>query len=92
MTNDKGTNDKVMTKAKAGCGGGWMPCGSADKRDPREGGADRVCAKGRVSPDSEGLGLGGLISPGFRRAEGVGDTEYVFCVMGSRIDEVGSCV
>ena len=50
-----------------------------------------ICATGAVSPGSEGL-KAGVFAPGFRHAERAGDTEYVFCVMERRIDDVGSCV
>ena len=50
-----------------------------------------ICATGAVSPGSEGLRRG-VDAPGFRHADGVGDTEYVLCVMGRRIEDAGRCV
>jgi hypothetical protein len=46
-----------------------------------------ICATGSsVSPDSAGLRRGVFAAPGFRRAEGFGDTRMLSCVILRRIE------
>ena len=59
--------------------------------EPTEGKAHFFCGEGEsavraaVSPRSEGLKRGEIESPGFRHAEGVGDTRMLSCVTRCRI-------
>ena len=53
-----------------------------------KGAGEGACAPQRVSPGSAGLKAGVFEAPGFGHAEVLGDTEYVFCVMLSRIKKL----